>query len=40
MQPITESWQGHLGGTEIHFGESDLLGFWQWLSLDKLGGSG
>ena len=40
MQPITESWQGHLGGTEIHIGGSDLLGFWQWLSPDELGGSG
>ena len=27
MQQITERWQGHLGGTEIHIGGSDLLGF-------------
>ena len=37
---IIESWQGHLGETEIHIGGSDLLGFWQWLSLGELGVSG
>ena len=40
MQTITESWEGHLGETEIHIGGSDLLGFWQWLSPNELGGSG
>ena len=40
MQMITESWQGHLGGTEIHFGGSDMLGFGSGYVLDQLGGSG
>ena len=37
---ITESWQGHLGGTGIHFGGSDLHGFGSGYVLDQLGGSG
>ena len=39
MQQVTERWQGHLGGTEIHIGGTELLGFWLWLSLDELSGS-
>ena len=38
-EEITERWQGHLGGTEIHISVTELLGFWQWLSPDELDGA-
>ena len=37
---ITETWSGHLGETEIHFGCTKVLGFGRWQYTDNLGESG
>ena len=39
MQQVTERWQGHLGGTEIRIGETELLGVLIVAMSCELGGS-
>ena len=37
---VATTWSSHLGGTENHFGYTEVLGFWLWLWNDHLGESG